>query len=298
MDLPLDAFDPPFEVIALAEQRLPAVFNSPHSGRTYPKSFLRRSRLDALTLRRSEDCYVDELFSAVGALGCPLLRANFPRAYLDLNREPYELDPAMFDGRLPEFANTSSMRVAGGLGTIPRIVSEHEEIYDRPLSFEEAEARIEQFYRPYHRTLAQLVASTAERFGGCLLVDCHSMPSSAAPQAAGGSRVRADVVLGDRFGATSAAAITGALEQAFANEGLSVVRNKPYAGGFITQSYGRPREGLHSIQVEINRAIYVDEAALRPNANFAVVKAAIAAALRRFLDNLPDFIAPRRIAAE
>jgi N-formylglutamate amidohydrolase len=298
MPLLIDAFDPPFEVIGAAGQDLPAVFNSPHSGRTYPESFLRRSRLDALTLRRSEDCYVDELFLGVVDLGCPLLRANFPRAYLDLNREPYELDPEMFGDRLPEFANTSSMRVAGGLGTIPRIVSEREEIYDRPLSFEEAEARIERLYRPYHRTLAQLVASTMETFGGCVLIDCHSMPSTAAPQSASGARARADVVLGDRFGASAAPAITGALETAFGAAGMSVVRNKPYAGGFITQTHGRPREGLHSVQVEINRALYLDERLLRPNANFAGLKSAISAAAALFLRELPDLIAPRRIAAE
>lgn len=298
MELSIEAFDPPFEVVGAAGQGLPAVFNSPHSGRTYPESFLRRSRLNALTLRKSEDCYVDELFAAVVDLGCPLLKANFPRAFLDLNREPYELDPAMFGERLPEFANISSMRVAGGLGTIPRIVSEHEEIYDQPLSFEEAEARIERLYRPYHRTLTQLVVSTAQRFGGCVLIDCHSMPSTAAPQALGGTRPRADAVLGDRFGASSAAAVTSALERAFADAGMSVVRNKPYAGGFITQTYGRPREGVHSVQVEINRALYMDESVLRPNANFAGLKRAVAVALARFLQELPDHIAPRRIAAE
>jgi N-formylglutamate amidohydrolase len=298
MNSPTDAFDPPFEVLKPVRQAAPAVFNSPHSGRIYPDSFLITSRLDALALRRSEDCFIDELFEAAVALGCPLLKANFPRAFLDVNREPYELDPAMFADRLPDFANTSSLRVAGGLGTIPRIVSEHEEIYKGPLSFAEVEARIERLYRPYHATLRSLIKATATQFGYCLLVDCHSMPSTAAPPGSAGRGIRADVVLGDRHGSTASAALTGAMERAFAAQGFAVVRNKPYAGGFITQAYGRPHDGLHAIQVEINRAAYVDERTVAPNRDFSAVKQAVAASLRDFLMVLPDLFQARRIAAE
>lgn len=298
MTLPIDGFDPPFQVMGPSNQSVPAVFNSPHSGRIYPEGFLRTTRLDALALRRSEDCFIDELFGAAAELGCPLLKANFPRAFLDVNREPYELDPAMFGDRLPDFANTSSMRVAGGLGTIPRIVSEHEEIYSRPLTFTEAEARIERLYKPYHDTLRQLVEGTLARFGGCVLVDCHSMPSTAAPPVAGGGRTRADVVLGDRYGSTAAATVTAGFERAFLAHGFAVVRNKPYAGGYITQSYGRPRDGLHAVQVEINRALYMDERALRPNHNYRPVRTALGAVIADFIESLPDLLAPRRIAAE
>jgi N-formylglutamate amidohydrolase len=294
----MDAFDPPFEVLKPSRQSAPAVFNSPHSGRIYPHSFLKTSRLDALALRRSEDCYIDELFGAAVELGCPLLKANFPRAFLDLNREPYELDPAMFAEPLPNFANTSSMRVAGGLGTIPRIVSEHEEIYKGPLEFAEVEARIERLYRPYHGALRSLLQATAAEFGHALLVDCHSMPSTAAPPRSAGLGTRADVVLGDRHGSTASAALTEAMERAFAGQGFAVVRNKPYAGGFITQTHGRPDAGLHAIQVEINRAIYVDERTLSPGHGFAAVKQAVAAGLRDFLMLLPDLFLMRRIAAE
>jgi N-formylglutamate amidohydrolase len=298
MDSPADAFDPPFDVLAPSSQTSPAVFDSPHSGRIYPDSFLRTSRLDALALRRSEDCYIDELFGAAVGLGCPLLRANFPRAFLDLNREPYELDPAMFADRLPGFANTTSMRVAGGLGTIPRIVSEHEDIYKGPLAFAEVEARIERLYRPYHLALHGLLQETAARFGHALLVDCHSMPSTAAPPAPGGRSRRADVVLGDRYGSTASAALTEAMERAFVAQGFQVVRNKPYAGGFITQTHGRPQTGVHAIQVEINRALYVDERTLEPTADFAAVKEAVAGGLRDFLSVLADLFLARRIAAE
>lgn len=298
MDSPIDAFDPPFAVLAPARQTSPAVFDSPHSGRTYPESFLKTSRLDALALRRSEDCFIDELFGAAVELGCPLLKANFPRAFLDLNREPYELDPAMFAERLPNFANTTSMRVAGGLGTIPRIVSEHEEIYKGPLDYAEVEARIERLYRPYHSALHGLLEATAAKFGHALLVDCHSMPSTAAPPGSAGRGRRADIVLGDRYGSTASAALSEALERAFAAQGFQVVRNKPYAGGFITQTHGRPQAGVHAIQVEINRALYVDERTLAPTGDFSAVKEAVAAGLREFLMMLADLFLARRIAAE
>ena len=298
MDSPIDAFDPPFTVLAPPMQRSPAVFDSPHSGRSYPESFLKTSRLDALTLRRSEDCFIDELFEAAVDLGCPLLKANFPRAFLDLNREPYELDPAMFAEPLPNFANTTSMRVAGGLGTIPRIVSEHEEIYKGALRYAEVEARIERLYRPYHSVLHGLLTATAAKFGHALLVDCHSMPSTAAPPGPAGRGRRADIVLGDRYGSTASAPLSEALERAFGAQGFQVVRNKPYAGGFITQAHGRPQAGVHAIQVEINRALYVDERTLAPTGDFAAVKQAVAAGLREFLPVLADVFLVRRIAAE
>jgi len=298
MDCAIDDFDPPFAILEPSRRTSPAVFDSPHSGRIYPESFLRTSRLDALALRRSEDCFIDELFGAAVTLGCPLLKANFPRAFLDLNREPYELDPTMFAARLPNYANTTSMRVAGGLGTIPRIVSEREEIYKGPLEFAEVEARIDRLYRPYHLALQRLLESTAARFGNALLVDCHSMPSTATLTGTAGRVRRVDVVLGDRYGSTASAALTEALDRAFAAQGFQVVRNKPYAGGFITQAHGRPQLGIHAIQVEINRALYLDERTLAPTGNFSAVKEAVAAGLADFLPALNDLFLARRIAAE
>ncbi|HWT31256.1 MAG TPA: N-formylglutamate amidohydrolase, partial [Propylenella sp.] len=182
------------------EQIVPFVFNSPHSGRYYPAEFLAATCLDKQGIRRSEDFWVDLLFAPVVRLGAPLMSAVYPRAYLDVNREPYELDPKMFAGRLPSFANIRSLRVAGGLGTIPRVVSDTANIYRGPLSVDEALGRIERIYRPYHDTLRRLLAQTHVAFGLAVLIDCHSMPSNS--RGSGSNRVRPDFVLGDLFGAS------------------------------------------------------------------------------------------------
>src|SRR5918998_5247929 len=225
-------FEPPFLISEPARQTIPFVFNAPHAGAVYPGSFLSASRLEGLALRRSEDAYVDALFAGVTALGAPLMTARFPRAYLDVNREPYELDPRMFEGRLPPFANTRSMRVAGGLGTIPRIVADGQEIYRTRLPVDEALRRIEWLYKPYHRALRQLVSRTARGFGHAVLIDCHSMPSSSTSR---DDTSKADIVLGDRYGTSCAGILTDLVDAALRRRGYSVVRNKPYAGGFITE---------------------------------------------------------------
>ncbi len=256
---------PPFSVAAPAEQRIPFVFNSPHSGRDYPAHFLAASRLDAWSIRRSEDTYVDELFASAVPQGAPLLKAHFPRAWLDVNREPYELDPRMFDGELPAYANVRSLRVAGGLGTIARVVSENLEIYDRPIRVEDALARIEGVYKPYHDTLRRLLARTHSDFGFAVLIDCHSMPSTVRTAA---GRSRPDFVLGDRFGSSCAPELSTAAAEILAGLGYSVVRNKPYAGGFITEHYGRPGRGLHALQIEINRGLYMNERTLEKLPDF------------------------------
>jgi N-formylglutamate amidohydrolase len=266
-----NAFDgkPPFEIVVPAEQRVPVVFNSPHSGRCYPADFLAASCLDERAIRRSEDTYVDDLFESAAGFGAPILKANFPRAWLDVNREPYELDPKMFAGSLPTFANVRSVRVAGGLGTIARIVSESEEIYARPLTVDEALARIENVYKPYHRALRQLVAETHAAFGFAVLIDCHSMPSAVR---GGQSRLRPDIVLGDRYGTSCASELTDAAAQILSRLGYSVSRNKPYAGGFITEHYGQPGKGLHAMQIEVNRCLYMDERTLQQTAGFGRLK--------------------------
>ena len=252
----LSDFDPPFEILAPAGTLHPIVLSSPHSGAHYPPGFLSASRLEPLTLRRSEDAFVDALFAPASALGVPLLRAHFPRAYLDLNREPYELDPQMFSGRLPDFANTRSLRVAAGLGVIPRLVGDAQPIYREPIPVEVALRRIATLHRPYHARLDELLAESVARFGLAVLIDCHSMPSTS-PDVAG-----CDVVLGDRFGSSAARWIVDALEASLRASGLIVRRNKPYAGGFITEHYGAPVAGRHAVQVEINRSLYMDERTL------------------------------------
>jgi N-formylglutamate amidohydrolase len=264
---------PVFEVIAPGKQRLPLVLNSPHSGSVYPDDFLASSRLDQRSIRRSEDTWVDELFLRAAAIGCPLLRANFPRAWLDVNREPYELDPKMFEGSLPTYANVRSVRVAGGLGTIARIVSETEEIYTGPLAVEAALARIDTVYKPYHRTLRQLVLHTRAEFGLAVLIDCHSMPSTVRGMH---TKLRPDIVLGDRYGTSCATELTDLAAQVLTRFGYSVSRNKPYAGGFITEHYGQPTRGLHALQIEINRQLYMDEKTLERGSRFDTLAADLA----------------------
>lgn len=255
---------PAFEVLRpAAGQRLPLVFASPHSGSVYPESLKAASRLTDHALRKSEDCFVDEIVAAAPGLGAPLIRALFPRVYVDPNREPFELDPAMFEGQLPDYANVRSPRVAAGLGTIARIVADGEPIYREKLPVAEAMRRISTCYRPYHAALAALIEETRRRFGFAILVDCHSMPSTGlSPIGSGrGSQKngRIDTVLGDCFGTACSPAVTERCEALLSGLGYSVVRNHPYAGGYTTRHYGRPREGVHAIQIEINRALYMDE---------------------------------------
>jgi N-formylglutamate amidohydrolase len=251
-----DEFDPPFEIHEPSAWSGAVVFNSPHSGCIYPRAFLTSSRLDVVTLRRSEDCFVDELAAGVVGRGYPLMRAHFPRCYVDVNREPYELDPRMFEGRLPSFANTRSMRVAGGLGTVARVVGDAQEIYGQRIPVDDAIRRIEGLYKPYHRALRRLFTRVHRDFGAATLIDCHSMPSTAGSK---DERPRADVVLGDRYGTSCVGVITEVVESTLRAQGYSVSRNKPYAGGFITEHYGNPATGLHAIQLELNRALYMDE---------------------------------------
>ncbi|WP_174799927.1 N-formylglutamate amidohydrolase [Microvirga aerophila] len=290
-----DEFDPPYVVVEPPAQSVPFIFNVPHAGAVYPASFLAESRLDAMALRRSEDAFVDELFAEVPSLGAPLMTARFPRAYLDLNREPYELDSRMFDGRLPAFANTRSMRVAGGLGTIPRIVADGQEIYRSRLPVEEALHRIEWLYKPYHRALRQLLRRTGGTFGHAILIDCHSMPSSSVSREDG---AKADIVLGDRYGTSCAVLLIDLVEAALRGRGYTVVRNKPYAGGFITEHYGEPALGRHALQVEINRAIYMDERGLQKKAGFAPLASDLMETFSQVIGELSGELTPRQIAAE
>ncbi|WOS62288.1 N-formylglutamate amidohydrolase [Sinorhizobium fredii] len=284
-----------FEVLEPASQRIPFVFNSPHSGRYYPQTFLEQSRLDSHSIRRSEDHFVDELFQSATLLGAPLLRAHFPRAFLDVNREPYELDPRMFDGVLPAHANISSMRVAGGLGTVPRLVAENMEIYRSRFPVEEALARIEAIYKPYHATLRKLIARTHVQFGMAVLVDCHSMPGNVHLP---GSGQRPDFIIGDRYGTSAAAELSRVAVELLEGLGYAVTRNKPYAGGFITEHYGRPTRGLHALQIEINRSLYVDESTLDKKSGFAALATDLATFVAALASHVEDYGAYLPLAAE
>ena len=237
-------------------------------GRAYPRSFLELSRLSPLSLRKSEDGFVDDLFAPVAAIGVPLIAARFPRAFLDVNREPYELDPELFAGPLPEYANTQSVRVAGGLGTIARIVADGEEIYRGKLPLEAGLARVEHLYNPFHAALRDLLDVTRRRFGYAILIDCHSMPHEAIEAHTRPGQPRPEVVLGDRFGATAGRDVMDRVEAAFSGAGLRVGRNAPFAGAYVAQAYGRPSRGVHVVQVEIDRALYMDEVRVEPLAGF------------------------------
>jgi N-formylglutamate amidohydrolase len=269
-DLGFAVSEVPFEIVRAAPPGGPLIFASPHSGRIYPAGMMTASRLDAAAIRRSEDVWVDRLIEDAPAFGASVIAARLARVYLDVNREAWELDPAMFSDELPAYARARTARVAAGLGAIARIVAEGEEIYARKLTFAEARSRVEEVHGPYHAALGALVEEALEAHGIALLLDWHSMPSAAARHAAGG---HCDVVLGDRYGGACAAPIARLVERELAGLGYAVARNAPYAGGYTTEHYGAPARGVHALQIEVNRALYVDEATLAPTAGFAALKA-------------------------
>ncbi len=276
-------------VRAPLRQTVPLVFASPHSGRDYPADFVAASKLDPKALRRSEDSFIDELYACAPDQGAPLISAVFPRAYCDPNREPYELDPAMFTGPLPGHANTRSPRVLAGLGTIARVVASGAEIYAGKLSVDEAEQRIARCYKPYHDRLRRLVDDTRAAFGWSLLVDCHSMPSVGGPMDRDSGLSRVDVVLGDCFGAACSPVFTQVVEDAFRLRGYRVVRNTPYAGGFTTRHYGHPRESSHALQIELNRGLYMDETEHQHSSGFGQLQADIEGVVMALIDAVNEY---------
>lgn len=288
------SFSPIFKMAEPEAHMMPIVLNSPHSGRIYPEFFVKMSRLNATQLRLSEDCYVDELFATAVKSGVPLMSANFPRVFLDVNREPFELDQDMFHDPLPDYVNTTSMRVAGGLGTIARVVSETEEVYNKKLSFAEAQVRIETLHQPYHQHLESMLEKTFSKFNTVLLIDCHSMPSTTH---SGTRTTRPDFILGDRNGNACAAQITGFIEQFLRDQNFSVIRNQPYAGGYITQHYGRPQENRHALQIEINRALYLDEINFAKHSGFDKLQKMIDGLFGKLSTQWPQLLAPYQAAA-
>ncbi len=269
------------------------VFASPHSGRDYPGSFLRRTVLDAYAVRSSEDAYVDLLFETVPEHGAPFLMACAPRAYLDLNRGADELDSALIEGVRRSAHNP---RIASGLGVIPRVVANGRQIYRGKLSLVEAHHRIANYWRPYHDQLQTLLDESNNAFGEAILIDCHSMPHEALESVGPPGTARPDIVLGDRFGAAAGCGIMEHVEAAFSSAGLRVARNMPFAGAFITQHYGRPSRGQHAIQVEIDRALYMDERSLEPHAGFEDFKALLNGVIAELVEIGRE--ADQRVAAE
>ena len=254
-----------FDLQRPENRKTSVVFASPHSGREYPAEFMRRSLLDEKQVRSSEDAFVDRLFASGPDMGAPLLTATAPRAFLDLNRAPEELDPALIDGVRRMSPNA---RVASGLGVIPRVVSNGRPIYAGKISLAEAHGRISSYWRPYHDMLQTLLDESQNTFGEAILIDCHSMPHEALENVGPPGSARPDVVLGDRFGAAAASEVVDQIDAAFSNAGLRVARNMPFAGAYIAQHYGRPSRRQHAVQVETDRSLYMDEAKLEPNNQF------------------------------
>lgn len=258
-----------YEVVHPDRRTSCVVFASPHSGRDYPWTFLRKTVLDEMTIRSSEDAFVDQLFASAPQMGAPLLKAGAPRAYIDLNRSAEELDPALIEGVRRQGHNP---RIASGLGVIPRVVANGRAIYRGKLSMIEAERRIELYWQPYHDMLQKLLDGAHQQHGQAVLIDCHSMPHEAMDGVARTGMPRPDVVLGDRFGAAAGSDVIDHVEAAFAAAGFTVVRNAPFAGAYVTQAYGRPSRNQHAVQVEIDRSLYMDERLIRPSANFESVR--------------------------
>lgn len=260
----------PYVLIEPLRRTSALVFSSPHSGRRYPLAFLDSSRVGLPSLRRSEDAYVDELFAGAALYGAPVLSATIARAFVDLNRDESELDPDMFHG-VPRLHPTSqSPRVQAGLGVVPRVAGDGQDIYRGRMAFDEAARRIAQVHRPYHAVLSRLLEEAHTLFGCAILVDCHSMPSSVrGPN-------NPDVVLGDRFGASCHPAVTALAEAALRKMGYRVARNTPFAGGHTTQTYGRPSRRTHALQIELNRSLYLDERTMERTSGFLRVRADMA----------------------
>ncbi len=249
----------------------PLILSSPHSGRDYPAELCDQTSVPVEQLRRSEDAYVDVLIDGATAHGASLVHALFPRVFVDVNRGRGELDPAMYRDRMEVRADAPSRRVASGLGVIPRVGADGQQLYRRRLKFQDAQARLVRFYEPYHDALAGLIAEVRDRFGFAIVMDMHSMPEHSAPGV--------DFVLGDRHGQSCDPRITEAVEAGLRSQGFVTVRNTPYAGGHTTEHYGQPATGVHVIQIEINRGLYLHETRVRPNAKFDI-----------FRDNLQLFI--------
>ncbi len=281
---------PPLEVAEPERPTSAAVFSSPHSGRVYPESLTRRTHLKPHLLRSSEDAFVDELFDCAPAFGAPFLKAHFPRAWVDANRAADELDAALIAD--PPQQRLRSPRAAAGLGVAPRVVGEGRRIYPGKILYAEVRERIASCHRPYHDRLDALLSRTRARFGAALLIDCHSMPSESARQ---GAEAGPDVVLGDRHGLAAHPDLTAEALEIFRAAGLRVVRNAPFSGGHITQFWGRPREGLHALQIEINRGLYLDEAKVERSAGFAAFRARLRPVVGRLarMESLAALIRPQ-----
>ncbi len=286
-----DSFVQGFTMTGDTSGRLPLVMTSPHSGRDYPPAFLAATPLTLGQLRRAEDPFVDALLDGVGDV--PVMRARFGRAWLDLNRAEDELDPAMFDLGGAPVPPRQTERVAAGLGVMPRLAAHGLEIYRRRIGTADARARLVQVHRPWHARLAELLARARARHGYAILLDCHSMPTPTGPQPP-------QIVIGDRHGTSADGRLVDLVAAHFAAEGWRVARNDPYAGGHITEWHGAPAAGTHAIQIEIDRALYMDAGRMQRHGGFEAVTRAMTGLAARLTDGAPGLALapPHREAAE
>lgn len=274
MDVSQPATIVPFDRIDPQNEPKPLLFTSPHSGQEYPGDFVARTNVSLQSLRSAEDAYVDQLFQGVVTHGATLLSARIARAFIDLNREPQELDPDLILGRLPSFANARSPRVSAGLGVAPRLTGDGRSIYRHRLSLSEVEARIRDYHTPFHLAIQDWMQAALARHRCAVLIDCHSMPAyfASAGSHDPGSVHAVDIVLGERFGQSADSRLVNYVEQVLSGCGYRVARNHPYAGGYITQTYGVPRLHRHALQIEIRRSLYMNEKTLEPNSNFGTLQ--------------------------
>ncbi len=271
----------PYHLTMPEKQTTSAVFSSPHSGRNYLSHLMRQTRLDDREIRLSEDAYVDRLFAEAPRLGAPFLCADIPRAFIDLNRNPDELDPELIEG-LRRSVSTPRTRV--GLGVIPRIVSSDQAIYSGLLSREEAESRITDFFFPYHDALQEIVDATVARLGQAVLFDCHSMPHDSMVSETFMGNIKPDIILGDRHGRACGLEIIEWTEAAFAEAGFRVAKNVQYSGAYTVQRYGLPERQRHAVQIEVDRSLYLDEASIVPNSRFDDTRRRLAGAMEHLVD--------------
>ena len=277
----------------------PILISSPHSGNFYPENFIDMTELSIMDLRSSEDSYIDQIFESSVDIGSHLIKAIYPRTYVDVNREPFELDPLMFKTKLPAYINTKSDRVLSGLGTIAKYAGNQKMIYKESLDFDEIINRINRIYHPYHYNLRKLIKEIINKYGFCILLDCHSMPSVGLPLNYKNQKI--DITLGNMNGLSCSDLLLNKINNILNNKGFNVSFNNPYAGGFITQNYGRPLNGVHAIQIEINREIYLDETNIQKKSNFHKIKKLFSAVLFELNDFVYtkkyDFL-PHRMSAE
>ncbi|MCA2014132.1 N-formylglutamate amidohydrolase [Cereibacter sphaeroides] len=282
----------PVEIAEPAEITSPVVFASPHSGRVYPADLMARAQVNQRVLRSSEDAYIDLLLSDATRHGAPVVTTQVPRAYVDFNRAADEFDPALIEDAPRASLNP---RIASGLGVLARVVSNGRAIYRGKLPMAEAERRIARYWTPYHAALSDLLLRQKARFGRVLLCDMHSMPHEALNGYVARGGARPDVVLGDRWGASAAPGVVEAVERVLRDAGFTVARNAPFAGAYIVQRYGQPSQGMHAIQIEIDRALYLDEQRVEPLPAFEDFRQVMARVVARLAAlDLAACVGPRR----